>query len=86
MSLDQTESIPVDTHVWQIALRDYGFNSKKRGKTLDSKLYLQVGDHFRTLFGEYSGWAHSVSIQRVLFTQKDANGTILIYRFYLRLT
>ncbi|KAL9559785.1 hypothetical protein MBANPS3_000260 [Mucor bainieri] len=60
MSLDQTESIPVDTHVWQIALRDYGFNSKKRGKTLDSKLYLQVGDHFRTLFGEYSGWAHSV--------------------------
>ncbi|CEP18863.1 hypothetical protein [Parasitella parasitica] len=60
MSLDQTESIPVDTHVWQIALRDYGFSSRKKSKTLDSKLYVQVGDHFRALFGEYSGWAHSV--------------------------
>lgn len=58
MSLDHPESIPVDTHVWQIASRDYGFN--KRGKTLTSKLYIEVGDHFRLLFGEYSGWAHSV--------------------------
>lgn len=58
MSLDHSESIPVDTHVWQIALRDYGF--KNKGKTLNAKLYLQVGDHFRLLFGEYSGWAHSV--------------------------
>ncbi|KAG2235965.1 hypothetical protein INT48_004295 [Thamnidium elegans] len=58
MSLDHTGSIPVDTHVWQIALRDYGFNT--RGKSLTSKLYVQVGDHFRTLFGDYAGWAHSV--------------------------
>lgn len=58
MSLDHSEAIPVDTHVWQIALRDYGFN--KKGKTLSSKMYIEVGDHFRALFGEYSGWAHSV--------------------------
>ncbi|KAI7869265.1 DNA glycosylase [Mucor mucedo] len=58
MSLDHSEAIPVDTHVWQIALRDYGFN--KRGKTLTSQLYIQVGDHFRSLFGKYAGWAHSV--------------------------
>lgn len=58
MSLDHPESIPVDTHVWQIASRDYGFN--KKGKSLTSKLYVEVGDHFRLLFGEYSGWAHSV--------------------------
>ncbi|KAG0948507.1 hypothetical protein G6F57_011608 [Rhizopus arrhizus] len=37
MSLDHPESIPVDTHVWQIASRDYGFN--KRGKTLTSIVY-----------------------------------------------
>ncbi|OBZ87276.1 N-glycosylase/DNA lyase [Choanephora cucurbitarum] len=59
MSLDHSESIPVDTHVWQIALRDYGFKSKKV-KTLNQKLYVEVGDHFRVLFGDYSGWAHSV--------------------------
>lgn len=59
MSLDQPGAIPVDTHVWQIASRDYGFS--KRGKTLTSQLYTQVGDHFRALFGEYAGWAHSVN-------------------------
>ncbi|CAO3655582.1 unnamed protein product [Mucor fragilis] len=75
MSLDQTESIPVDTHVWQIALRDYGFSTKKRGKTLDSKLYLQVGDHFRTLFGEYSGWAHSVLFTADLKSLEMVDGT-----------
>ncbi|CAO3696829.1 unnamed protein product [Rhizopus microsporus] len=58
MSLDHPESIPVDTHVWQIAQRSYGFN--KKGKSLTSKLYVEVGNHFRLLFGEYSGWAHSV--------------------------
>ena len=63
MSMDHPESIPVDTHVWQIALRDYGFS--KKGKTLNSKLYLEVGNHFRLLFGDYSGWAHSVSVEFV---------------------
>ncbi|RCH78877.1 8-oxoguanine glycosylase ogg1, partial [Rhizopus stolonifer] len=57
MSLDHSESIPVDTHVWQIALRDYGF--KNKAKTLNQKLYVEVGNHFRVLFGDYSGWAHS---------------------------
>ncbi|KAI7903476.1 DNA glycosylase [Cokeromyces recurvatus] len=60
MSLDHTESIPVDTHVWQIALKEYGFNKKSSTKTLNSQLYNEVGDHFRLLFGKYSGWAHSV--------------------------
>ncbi|KAI9492946.1 DNA glycosylase [Zychaea mexicana] len=62
MSLDHPEAIPVDTHVWQIALRDYGFGNNNKAKTLTLKLYDQVGDHFRSLFGEYSGWAHSVCI------------------------
>ncbi|CAO3598136.1 unnamed protein product [Absidia cylindrospora] len=59
MSMDHAEAIPVDTHVWQIASRDYGFG-KKQNKTLTTILYNQIGDHFRTLFGEHSGWAHSV--------------------------
>ncbi|KAG0165529.1 8-oxoguanine glycosylase ogg1 [Apophysomyces sp. BC1015] len=60
MSLDHSEAIPVDTHVWQIALRDYGFSKKNQTKTLTSRLYDDIGNHFRTLFGPYSGWAHSV--------------------------
>ncbi|CAG8692776.1 13112_t:CDS:2, partial [Ambispora leptoticha] len=62
MSLDKQDAIPVDTHVWQIAKREYGFDSKpgKSPKTLTNRMYEEIGDHFRTLFGNYSGWAHSV--------------------------
>ncbi|ORY01248.1 DNA glycosylase [Basidiobolus meristosporus CBS 931.73] len=60
MSLDKHEAVPVDTHVWQIAKRDYGFLEGKAVKSLTPKIYAEVGDHFRNLFGDYSGWAHSV--------------------------
>lgn len=62
MGLGWGEAVPVDTHVWQIALRDYKFAKGKGGKTatLSKALYDAVGDHFRGLWGEYAGWAHSV--------------------------
>ncbi|KAF9116361.1 Carbon-nitrogen hydrolase [Mortierella sp. AM989] len=61
MSLDKQESIPVDTHVWQIAVRDYQFRFEgKVPKTVSPAIYKAVGKHFTDLFGEYSGWAHSV--------------------------
>ncbi|CAB4376057.1 DNA glycosylase [Rhizophagus irregularis] len=62
MSLNKHNAIPVDTHVWQIAQRKYGFSVKTKGKSnsLTSRNYEAVGDHFRKIFGEYSGWAHSV--------------------------
>ncbi|CAG8433043.1 6330_t:CDS:2 [Ambispora gerdemannii] len=62
MSLDKQNAIPVDTHVWQIAKREYGFDTKpgKSPKTLTNRMYEEISDHFRTLFGDYSGWAHSV--------------------------
>ncbi|KAF4460060.1 n-glycosylase dna lyase [Fusarium albosuccineum] len=59
MGLGWGESVPVDTHVWQIALRDYKFG-KSKAKTLNKAMYDAVGDHFRALWGEYAGWAHSV--------------------------
>lgn len=66
MSLDHPEAIPVDTHVWQIALRDYGFGKKqssaKTTKTMTNKMYKEIADYFREIFGEYAGWAHSVSV------------------------
>ncbi|KAF9563888.1 8-oxoguanine glycosylase ogg1 [Mortierella alpina] len=61
MSLDKQDAIPVDTHVWQIAVRDYKFRHEgKVPKTITSAIYKAVGKHFVDLFGEYSGWASSV--------------------------
>ncbi|TGZ81775.1 N-glycosylase/DNA lyase [Ascodesmis nigricans] len=59
MSLDKPGALPVDTHVWQIAQRDYKFKGVK-GKTLNKTTYDAIGDHFRKLWGEEAGWAHSV--------------------------
>lgn len=57
-SLDKPQAIPVDTHVWQIARRDY--LPELRGRSLTERVYWQIGDFFRTRFGEYAGWAHNV--------------------------
>ncbi|KAF5677976.1 n-glycosylase DNA lyase [Fusarium heterosporum] len=59
MGLGWGEAVPVDTHVWQIAQRDYKFG-KSKIKTLNKATYDAVGDHFRDLWGSYAGWAHSV--------------------------
>lgn len=59
MGLGWGESVPVDTHVWQIAQRDYKFG-KTKAKTLNKAMYDAVGDHFRKIWGDYAGWAHSV--------------------------
>jgi N-glycosylase/DNA lyase len=59
MGLGWGESVPVDTHVWQIAQRDYKFG-KSKVKTLNKATYDAVGDHFRSIWGDYAGWAHSV--------------------------
>lgn len=58
MSLDKHDVVPVDTHVWQIAQRDYKVG--RNYKTLNKLAYEQVGEHFRNLWGPYAGWAHSV--------------------------
>lgn len=51
MSLDQASSIPVDRHVFQFAAKWYGLRNAK---------YETLAEHFRDLWGEYAGWAHSV--------------------------
>jgi N-glycosylase/DNA lyase len=59
MGLGWGESVPVDTHVWQIAQRDYKFGKGKH-KSLTKATYDAIGDHFRSLWGKEAGWAHSV--------------------------
>ncbi|RYP66044.1 hypothetical protein DL769_006146 [Monosporascus sp. CRB-8-3] len=59
MGLGWGEAVPVDTHMWQIAQRDYNFG-KGRTKTFSKIMYDSVGDHFRRIWGSQAGWAHSV--------------------------
>lgn len=59
MSLDQLSSVPIDTHIWQIAVERYKFN-KKTVSNLNVRIYREIGDKFRQLFGDKAGWAHSV--------------------------
>lgn len=60
MSLDKSEAVPVDTHVWQISRRDYNCDAGSTQKTLTDKVYKDIGDFFRNLWGPYAGWAHSI--------------------------
>ncbi|KAI9184013.1 8-oxoguanine glycosylase ogg1 [Blastocladiella emersonii ATCC 22665] len=60
MSLDKPRTIPVDTHVWQIATTDYKLKSNIRTKTLTPAAYREVVALFQQLFGDQAGWAHSV--------------------------
>jgi N-glycosylase/DNA lyase len=59
MGLGWGEAVPVDTHVWQIAVRDYSFG-KWKAKTFSKVMYDAIGDHFRGLWGKQAGWAQSV--------------------------
>ncbi|XP_074602365.1 8-oxoguanine DNA glycosylase isoform X2 [Brevipalpus obovatus] len=59
MSLDKHEAIPVDTHVWKIALTTY-LPHLKRTKSMTDRSYREIGDFFRKHFGSYAGWAHSI--------------------------
>ncbi|KAK2794812.1 8-oxoguanine glycosylase ogg1 [Onygenales sp. PD_12] len=59
MGLGWGEAVPVDTHVWQIAQRDYKFGKGKH-KSLTKATYDAIANYFRNLWGKEAGWAHSV--------------------------
>ena len=45
--------------MWQIAQRDYKFGKGKH-RSLTQATYDAVGNHFRSLWGQEAGWAHTV--------------------------
>jgi N-glycosylase/DNA lyase len=59
MGLGWGEAVPVDTHVWQIAQRDYRFGKGKHA-SLTKATYDAVANRFRELWGVEAGWAQSV--------------------------
>ena len=58
-SLDQVGTVPVDTHVWRIACRDYD-PTLSECKSLTPAVYARVGELFRQRFGEHAGWGHQI--------------------------
>ncbi|HET6261704.1 MAG TPA: DNA glycosylase [Chloroflexia bacterium] len=57
-SLDKTEAVPVDTHVWQLA-KDLYFPDWADRKTITTSAYNAVAGAFRERFGELAGYAQN---------------------------
>lgn len=57
-SLDKTEAVPVDTHVWQLA-KDLYFPDWPARKSLTTSAYNTVAGAFRDRFGELAGYAQN---------------------------
>lgn len=60
MALDKHDCVPIDTHVYQIAMRDFKYKGRKDMKTMNQQVYRDIRIFFQGLFGEYAGWAQSV--------------------------
>ncbi|KAF9526960.1 DNA glycosylase [Crepidotus variabilis] len=60
MSLDKAEVVPVDTHVYQIAVKHYGLKSSKGKANMTPKLYDELSSKFFKIWGEHAGWAHTI--------------------------
>lgn len=59
MSLGHLQAIPVDTHMYQIASNLYLPDLPKQ-KSVTDKIYTDIGNHFRNLYGPLAGWAHTI--------------------------
>ncbi|KAG8892080.1 8-oxoguanine glycosylase ogg1, partial [Tulasnella sp. 403] len=51
--------VPVDTHVYQIAVKHYGLKGSSSKTNMTPTLYTQVAEKLTKVWGEYAGWAHS---------------------------
>ncbi|GAA5989350.1 hypothetical protein JCM10908_001273 [Rhodotorula pacifica] len=57
--LGWSETVPVDTHVFQIAIRDYSFPSTKNAN-LSPALHDKVSEFLADKWGPYAGWAQQI--------------------------
>lgn len=59
MALDKPEAVPIDAHIFKIAVQHYLPHLKGR-KSLSQPVYTEIGNTFRSIFGPYAGWAQAV--------------------------
>ncbi|BGO97618.1 glycosylase/lyase [Rhodotorula toruloides ATCC 204091] len=67
------ELVPVDTHVFQIAIRDYSFPSP-RSASLTPALHDRVSSFLATKWGPYAGWAQQVLFFADLKSSSSSSG------------
>jgi hypothetical protein len=68
-SLDKADVVPVDTHVWKIAVEYMPHLADS--KSLTPRIYDSVLAHFKDKFGSHAGWAHQILFAAELNTFKD---------------
>ncbi|GME66713.1 unnamed protein product [[Candida] boidinii] len=71
MSLDCHDIVPIDTHVFQIAKKNYKFN---KYNSITNKNYIILKKFFKDLWGDYAGWAHTILFTAELNDFKDIDG------------
>ena len=59
MSLGHLEAIPVDTHIYQVALANY-MPDLKKVNSVTPKIHREVSNHLRELWGPLAGWAQAI--------------------------
>ena len=58
MGLGKTEAVPIDTHILQLAVKEYGVRIK--GKTLTLKKYKEIGNNTDKMLGDYNYFVHFI--------------------------
>jgi N-glycosylase/DNA lyase len=79
-SLDKDQAIPVDTHIWQVAVNRYGIAAN--AKSLTPAVYNEIANSLRDRFGPYAGWAQ----QYLFFADLYGRGAWESYAKQLRQT
>lgn len=51
------DAVPVDTHVYSIAVKDYGFKNKG---AVSKEVYARVGEKLKEVWGVKAGWCQQV--------------------------
>ncbi|CAD6215819.1 GSCOCG00000633001-RA-CDS [Cotesia congregata] len=59
MSLGHLESIPVDTHIYQVA-REFYLPDLKEVSSVTPTMYQEISRHLRSKWGPLAGWAQAV--------------------------
>lgn len=58
MSLNQTQIVPIDTHMFKLAVNHFKWACPR--SSLSKNIHALLRSNYQSLFGEYSGWAHLI--------------------------